>query len=95
VTGREALVHLARRALGQPSGTLPAVTLQVRFQHDGERPDVTEVCAYVPRGPARPLPVAALTDPERRLAAGLVSVGVELGRVQPTPDGWSALFNVA
>ena len=92
LTPQQALETLARHALAQPDGDLPPLTLQVRFGHDGETPDVTEVCAYLPKGGGRMTPAHDLSGEELRLAARLASAGISLGRVQPTPTGWSALF---
>jgi len=94
LTPQQALETLARHALGQQGGALPTLTLQVRFAHDGERPEVTEVCAYLPKSGGRMSPAHALSPEQLRLAARLASAGISLGRVQPTPTGWSALFTL-
>ena len=91
---QQALETLARHALAQPDGPLPALTLQVRFAHDGETPSVTEICAYLPRGGGRIALARDLSPEELRLAARLAAAGISLGRVNPTPSGWSALFTL-
>lgn len=94
VTPQQALETLARRALAQPDGALPPLTLQVRFVHDDEHVGVTEVCAYLSRGGGQMSPARDLSPEELRLAARLAQASVSLCRVQPTPAGWSALFTL-